>query len=67
MQARQRRGRHALEAGDAHDLLDQIGLTMDVRTPRRHGDRQQVAFARKLETERLEDRLDFLRFDFDAG
>ena len=29
---------HAIDAGDAHDFLDDIGLAFDIRPPRRHRD-----------------------------
>ena len=36
--ARERSQRHAVDARDAHDLLDDIGLAFDVGAPGRHGD-----------------------------
>ena len=62
VQARQRRRRHAIEAGDAHDLLDDVGLALDVGPPARH-DRLAVL---ELEAEPLEDRLALALRDVDA-
>ena len=44
--------RHAVEPGDAHDLLDDVGLAVDVGAPVRHDDAPSF----DLEAERREDR-----------
>ena len=62
VQARQRRRRHAVEAGDADDLLDDVGLALDVGPPARH-DRLAVV---KLEAEPRKDRFAFALRDVDA-
>ena len=60
--ARQRGGGHAVEAGDADDLLDNVGLAFDVGPPARH-DRLAVL---ELEAEPRQDRLALALRDVDA-
>ena len=43
----ERRRRHAVDADDAHDLLDDVGLALDVRPPRRHRDLHALALRRR--------------------
>ena len=68
--ARQRARQHALKAGDAHDLLDEIGLALDVGAPGRHLDRERVGVAsgaREREAERLEIARDLFRRQLEPG
>ena len=58
--ARHRRRRHVVEAGDAHDLLDDIGRAMHVGPPCRHRHLDRLALALDGEAERLQ-RLRALR------
>ena len=47
----------AVDAGDADDLLDEVGLALDVRPPGRRRDLHAVAGAGDAEAELLEDHL----------
>ena len=70
MFARERPRRHAIEAGDADDLLDEISLAFDVRPPRRNLDDEAIAVAgrtAKLEAEMLKDSGHFGRFKLKPG
>ena len=65
-----RRGLHALETGDAHDLLDEIGLALDIRTPGRNMHIGAVGIAGRAldgEAELFEDRRHFLHGEFEPG
>ena len=55
--AAERRRRHAVDADDAHHLLDEIGLDGGRRAPARHGDRERPLRAMRLghEAERGKD------------
>ena len=50
----ERRRRHAVDADDAHDLLDDVGLAVDVRPPRRHGDLHVLVLPGDHEAEPVE-------------
>ena len=50
----ERRRRHAVDAEDAHHLLDDIGLALDVGPPRRHRDLHALALAGDEEAEAFE-------------
>ena len=52
--ARERRRRHAVDADDAHQFLDDVGAAMHVRPPRRHRDFHAVALAGGEEAELLQ-------------
>jgi hypothetical protein len=52
-----RLGLDAVDAGDADDLLDQIRLAFDVRTPGRSRDADALARALEAESELLQDLL----------
>ncbi len=45
--ARQRLRRDAIDAGDAQNLLDDVGLAFDIRPPGRHVDHDKIAVARQ--------------------
>ena len=62
VEPRQRRRRHAVEAGDAHDLLDDVGLAVDVGAPVGH-DRLAVL---DVEAEAGENRLALALRDVEA-
>ena len=62
VEPRQGRGRRAVDAGDAQNLLDDVGLDLDVRPPRRDNDRS-IADA---EAEAGQDRLALVARDVDA-
>ena len=47
MFAREGPRRHAVEAGDAHDLLDEIGFAFNIRPPGRNLDDEAIAVARR--------------------
>ena len=51
---RQRRQRHPVKPDDAHDLLNEIGLAFDVRTPARGRDLDGVATTGNPEAERFQ-------------
>ena len=68
--AGQRPGFDALQTGDAHDLLDEVGLARDVGTIGRHLDDEVVGIAARtaqLEAERRQDRLDLGAREFESG
>ena len=64
---RQRRRRHLVEADDAHDLLDEVGLALDVGAPARHGDLEVLAMAGGPEAEQRQRRLHFRGRHGEAG
>ena len=64
---RQRRRGHAVDAEDAHDFLDEIGLAFDIRPPGRHPDRQRRRGARDGEAERRQHVTDLVVGRIDAG
>ena len=51
--------RHAVDTDDAHDLLDDVGLALDVRPPRRDRDLHGLARAGDEEAEMAEHALHF--------
>ena len=63
----ERRRRDAIDAEDAHDLLDDIGLAVHVGPPRRHRDLHARAVAGDGEAERAEHALDLGQRDLEAG
>ena len=65
--ARKRRRRHALDADDAHQLLDDVGAALHVRPPRRHRDFDLLALAGGEEAELLQHAAHFGERQFEAG
>ena len=62
-----RRRRHLVEAGDAHDLLDEIGCAVDVRPPARRRHLHGCALALDGEAQPLEGGQDLALFQPDAA
>ena len=72
----QRRRRHAVEAGDAHDLLDDVGLAVDVGAPvghdrlavlEREAEAGENRFALALRDVEADQALDFAVGEFDRA
>ena len=63
----ERRKRHAIDADDPHDLLDDVGLALHVGAPGRHGDLDDRAIAGDGEAEMAEDPADLDQRHLDAG
>ena len=65
--ALERRHRHLVDADDAHDLLDDVGLAVHIGAPGRHRDLHDRAAAGDHEAEMAEDALHLGQRHFDAG
>ena len=65
--ALERRHRHLVDADDAHDLLDDVGLAVHVGAPGGHRDLHHRAAAGHHEAEMAEDALHFGQRHVDAG
>ncbi len=59
--------RHAVDADDAHDLFDDIGLAFDIRAPRRDRDLHGLALTRNEEAEMAEHAAHLGEADLEAG
>ena len=67
VRTRQRRRGHAIEPGDAHDLFNEVGGSMNVGTPRRNADLRGVRLAIYLEAQGPQSLRDFGIGKFDAS
>ena len=65
--ALERRHRHLVDADNAHDLLDDVGLAVDVGSPRGHRDLHHRAAAGHHETEMAENALHLCQGHVDSG
>ncbi len=65
--ALERRHRHLVDADDAHDLLDDVGLAVHVGAPGGHRDLHHRAAAGHHEAEMAEDALHLRQRHVDAG
>jgi hypothetical protein len=55
-----------IDAMDAHDFFDEIGLAVDIRTPGGNGDRDAFAGTFNTEAEARQDRDALFRRDFET-
>src|SRR5262249_24050022 len=65
--ALERRRRHAVDPDDADDLLDDVGLAVPVRAPRRRRDLHLLALARDPKAQPLQYAAELRERNLDAG